>query len=145
LDEVFPISALQEGRIVTHDELESAIGVERQTSRYYGVLRAWATRQRNANNVILEWQPTLGLKVLPPAEILHSAETRTRRKIKQTRQAIQRFGWVDRNRLDEIGQKRLDHQVRVAAVLGKALESAKRESAIELAPVVSLPKRAIAG
>jgi hypothetical protein len=95
---------------------------------------------KNSNSIVLEWQPGSGVKVLNPAEILESAETRLKQKIGQTGRAIKRFAWVDRSRLDTVGQQRLDHQVRVAAKLKEALGTGKKELAVELSPVQSLPK-----
>lgn len=143
LDEAFPVASLAEGAKVTHERLEGVLGVKRQSGRYYGVVNAWITRQRNQNGVFMVWELTVGLKVLNPAEILDFAETRTRQKIRQTRRAIKTFGYVDRSRLDNVGQRRLDHQLRVAEAIKTSLDMAKRDLAVELAPVKSLPKRLV--
>jgi hypothetical protein len=144
LDEAFPISELTEGRVIEHDALSALLGEKRGTSRYYGVINAWLKRTLNANGIYIAWQPGDGLKVLDPAGVLNRAETLTRQKMKQTGRAIKTFAWVDRSRLDEVGQKRLDHQVRVAQAIKAALDERRREFAVELAPVLSLPKRRIA-
>lgn len=143
LDAAFPIDSLTEGRIVTHAELAGAMDIQQGSPRYYSVIRAWIRKQRITRRVILEWVHAVGLKVLNPAEVLSTAEDVTHRKIRQTQKAISRFSWVDRNRLNSQGQSRLDHQTMVYGRLTYALSQAKRESAIELAPVQSLPKRAI--
>jgi hypothetical protein len=49
--------------------------------------------------------------------------------------------WVDRDRLDSIGQRRLDHQMHVASVMRSALDNARKDMAVSLAPVQSLPQR----
>lgn len=141
LDDAFPLSALNEGRIVKHAELEGVLGVKRGSARYYGVIHAWMARQRNNNNVFLAWEPTIGLKVLDPGQVLDFAEGRTRQKIRQVGRAIRTFGYVDRARLDKTGQARLDHQLMVTGRIKTAMDSAKKELAVELAPVKSLPKR----
>lgn len=140
LNEAFTTPSLTEGRLITHEMLETVLGEKRATQRYYGVVNSWIHQQRNSNGIFVVWVPAQGIKVLSPSEILEYSETRTRQKIRQTGQAVRTFAWVDRNRLDETGQKRLDHQMRVTNAMKNALDSAKRELAVELAPVHSLPK-----
>ncbi len=41
----------------------------------------------------------------------------------------------------QIGQKRLDHQLQIAAKLANAVSEARHGFAIELAPIKSMPKR----
>lgn len=143
LDDAFPVDSLTEGRVIEHGELEKILTCKRGSSRYYGVIDTWIGQRRSANGIVLVWEPTRGLKVLNPAEILEHAEVRTRQKIRQTGRAIRIFGLVDRERLDGTGQKRLDHQMRVVSTLKESLESSRKQLAIELAPVKSLPKRKI--
>jgi hypothetical protein len=111
-----------------------------QSHRYYGVVNAWITQMRTTYKIIIEYQKTIGVKVLNPAEVLESTETRVKHKIRQTGKALKRYAWVDRDRLDATGQKRLDHQSLVALRLKQALTTAKNESAIDLAPIQSLPR-----
>lgn len=143
LDEAFPVSSLTEGRVIKHEELEAVLELKRTSSRYYAVVRSWISHCRNSDNIFLVWEPRVGLKVLPPAEVLDHAETKTRQKIRQTARAIRLFGWVDRGRLDEVGQRRLDHQLRVAGAIKDSLDAAKKQLAVELAPAKSLPKRKV--
>jgi hypothetical protein len=140
LKETFPVTKLTEGTIIRHEELEAVVRQQRGSQRYYGVINSWMSQQKNANGIFMVWEPATGIKVLNPAEILSHAETKTRQKIKQTGKAIRTFGWVDRNRLDETGQKRLDHQMRVANAIKQSIESARRELSVDIAPVKSLPK-----
>jgi hypothetical protein len=141
----YPTSELTEGRIVKHEELEAVLEISRYTSagRYYGVINSWRTKEKSANSIIINWVPGTGLKVLDPSGVLEHAEVRTRQKSRQLCRATGIFRWVDRNRLDDIGQRRLDHQLIVSAKLAHAASIAQREMAIELAPVGVLPKRAI--
>lgn len=141
LSEAFPVPSLVEGLTIPHEKLEAVLDLKRGNSRYYGVVNAWIGHQKNENSIVIVWEPSEGLKVLNPAEILHHAETRTRQKSGQLNRAVKLFAWVDRKRLDDTGQKRLDHQMRVAAVLAQAVSAAKKDLAVELAPVKSLPKR----
>lgn len=140
LKETFPVTELTEGRILLHDQLEPIVRQKKGSQRYYGIINSWISQQRNDNGVFMVWEQARGLKVLGPAEILNYAETRTRQKMKQTGRAIKTFGWVDRTRLDDVGQKRLDHQMRVANTIRDAIDSARKQLAIDLAPVRSLPK-----
>ena len=143
LDAAFPVGELIEGRLIEHEGIEAIVQAKRGTGRYYGVVNAWISRQRNTNGIFITWQPGDGVKILSPAEVLEHTETRARQKMRQTGKAIKNFAWVDRNRLDEMGQKRLDHQMRVAGAIKDALDKGRRELAIDLAPVISLPKRKI--
>lgn len=140
LKEEFPVTKLTEGTIIAHDAIGPIVNAKKGSQRYYGVVNSWIAQMRNTNGIFMVWQPGDGVKVLAPGEILDCAETRTRQKIRQTGKAIRTFGWVDRKRLDENGQTRLDHQLRVAEAIKKSLDSARREMAIELSPVKSLPK-----
>lgn len=146
LEEAFPVTELTEGKVIEHEMLSGVLDLKRGTQRYYGVINAWRSRVRNSNGVILEWQPGDGLKVLDPAGVLDCSENRTRQKIKQLcgPRAIGMFAWVDRARLDDVGRRRFDHQARVVRALKDAVIEKRRELAIELAPVKSLPKPKIA-
>ena len=140
LNEAFPVSTLAEGTVIEHAQLEAVLNERRGSQRYYGVVNAWIGKQKHVNGIILTWEPSTGLKVLNPADVLQYAESRTRQKIKQTGKAIRLFAWVDRTRLDETGQKRLDHQMRVANAIKTSIDSARKELAVDLAPIKSLPK-----
>lgn len=144
LKESFPVPNLIEGLVIKHGELEQIVQAKAKSQRYYGVVNSWIAQMKNANGIVIEWVPATGIKVLNPAEILSSAETRLRQKIGQTGRAVKRFAWVPRERLDQVGQQRLDHQVRVAGAIKDALASARKELAIDLAPVKSLPKPKVA-
>ena len=141
LTEYFPVPDLKEGLVIKHEELEAILEAPRHSSRYYGVVNAWISKMKGENAIILTWQPSIGLKVLNPAEVLEHAETRTKQKSNQLRKATKWFGWVDRNRLDETGKRRLDHQVIIAAKLAQQTRDAQKDLAIELAPIKSMPKR----
>lgn len=140
LTEAFPVSELQEGKVITHEELEPIVKAKRGTQRYYSVVDSWTAKQRNENGIYIVWVQGTGIKVLNPAEILQHGETKVRQKIKQTGRAVRTFAWVDRERLDDIGQKRYDHQCLVAQRINESLNAARKELAIDLAPVKSLPK-----
>lgn len=143
LCEAFPVPALTEGLVIRHGQLEEVLGYKRGTGRYYGVIKSWIGRQQNENSIIVRWEPATGLRVLDPAGVLHRSESQVRQKISQTVRAVKLFAWVDRKRLDENGQKRLDHQVQIVNRVTEALRSAKKDLAVEIAPVKSLPKRAL--
>jgi hypothetical protein len=140
LKAAFPVASLNEGVVISHVQLEATIDTPKGTGRYYGVINSWRAEMKNSNAILMEWDPSVGLKVLDPAAILGHAEKRTRQKIGQTVKAIKIFAWVPRSRLDAIGQQRLDHDVRITNRISESLKRDKKEMAIELAPVKSLPK-----
>jgi hypothetical protein len=146
LTEAFPVNDLTEDRVITHEDLEGTIQLRRGTQRYYGVINSWLHKMKQEAGIYMIWEPGDGVKVLNPAGLLFHAETRTRQKIKQTVRAIRIYGHVEqrRDRLDETGRARLDHMVRVANKTKEAIEQARKDMAVELAPVKSLPKRQIA-
>lgn len=141
LSDAFPVPSLNEGRVLRHAELEEVLGYKRGTQRYYGVVNAWLNKQKADHGLILVWVPSEGVKVLDPAGVLEHAEIRTKQKSRQLQRQIKMFGWVDRARLDTVGQKRLDHQLTVAAKLSAAVGDARKGLAVELAPIKSMPKR----
>ena len=141
LQEAFPTASLVEGLLVTHSELEGVLDCKRGTQRYYGVVNSWIKHERHSNGVFAVWEFAQGIRILDPSGVLDYAETRTRQKIKQTGGAIRTFAWVDRQRLNDTGQKRLDHQLRVAAAIAASLDTARQQLTIDLTPVKSLPGR----
>lgn len=143
IKEEIPTQSLTEGTVIEHARLSALVGARAGDQRYYGVVNAWRSQMKNAHGIFIVWEPTQGVKVLAPSDILTYAEMQTRQKIKQTGRAIRHFAWVDRNRLDATGQKRLDHQTRVASAIKDALTTARREMAVNISPVKSLPRRAI--
>lgn len=143
LTERWPTNELNEGLVIPHEDLEAVLDFKSGSQRYYGVINSWMSQVRRETGIYMVWQPGDGVKVLNPSGVLSHAETRTRQKIKQTGRAMRIFSWVQRDRLDETGQQRLDHQVRVIQALKEATEKSARALAVELAPVQSLPKRKV--
>ena len=137
----WPVQSLTEQQLIPHGELEAVIETPAKTGRYYGIVNSWISRMKREYGTFMVWEPGGGVRVLDPSNVLGHAEKRTRQKIKQTGRAIGIFRHVDRTRLNETGQARLDHQVRTFALLRDAMAAAKKETSIDLAPVVSLPKR----
>ena len=140
LTEAFPVPSLTEGRVIKHENLEAIVNAPKGSQRYYAVINSWIHQLKNANGIFVAWESGTGIKILDPGGILTHTEIRTRQKIRQTGKAVKNYAWVDRTRLDTRGQQRLDHQTRVAAALRESLNAARREMAIELAPIQSLPK-----
>lgn len=140
LNEAFPMPALTEGRVISHEELGDAVNCNSKSSRYYAVINSWISHQESENGILMRWEHNIGLKVMNPADVLSYAETKTRQKLKQAVKAIRIFGKVDRKRLDTVGQDRLDHQVRVVNAYKESADAARKQLAVDLAPVKSLPK-----
>jgi hypothetical protein len=140
LIEAFPAPSLAEGRVIGHAQLEEISNSSKGSQRYYGVVNSWIAHMRNENGIFIIWEPATGIKILGPAEILTYTETKTRQKIKQTGRAIKMVNWVDRGRLDTIGQQRHDHFRRHTSMLMDSLAATRRELAVNLSPIASLPK-----
>lgn len=140
LIEAFPASELNEGRVIEHAELESIISEKQGSGRYYGVVNSWIASVRNTTGIYIIWEPSVGLKVLDPAQLLGHGEKRVKQKARQTRKAIKIYGYIDAKRLDPVGRERYDHQTRVAAALDASLMASNKQMAIDLSPVKSLPK-----
>jgi hypothetical protein len=138
LEEAFP--SPDEDQIIRHGELEALLKIPSKTSRYYGVVNGWRKKLRNDRNIDSEWIHGIGLKILNPADRLIESERNVKQGIRHTGRAFRRLAIVPRDRLDAIGQARYDHAIGVAAKLTQAGRDAKRELAIDLAPVKSLPK-----
>lgn len=138
LEETYP--SPQEDQIITSDEFEKLLRIPQKTSRFYGVINAWRRRLRADRNIDSEWVPSVGVKILNPADRLKVSEGNIKHGIRKTSRAYRRLAITPRERLDEVGQQRYDHQMLVAAKLVAAGRDAKKELAIDLAPVKSLPK-----
>ena len=140
LTEAFPVPSLTEGRVIEHKQLEEIVNSPKGSQRYYGVINSWIGQMKHANGVFMTWEPSVGIKIQDPAGIFSFAENRTRQKIRQTGKAIKNFAWVDRSRLDPRGRERYDHQQQVLVRIEDALKNARKDLAVDLAPIQSLPK-----
>lgn len=130
----------EEGLVLSHDELEELLNEERGSQRYYGVVNSWRSYLLKDLGIDSAWVQGEGLKILDPAERLKVGEDQFRHGLRKTKRAFKRTAIIPRDRLDEIGKQRFDHQMKVMARMSTAAIEAKRELAIELAPVKSLPK-----
>jgi hypothetical protein len=138
LEEAFPNP--EEDQIIKSEEFEKIIRVEQKTARFYGVINAWRRRLRTDRNIDSEWVHGVGVKILNPADRLKVSEVNIKQGIRRTGRAFRRLAITPRERLDAVGQQRYDHQLQVGAKLIQAGRDAKKELAIDLAPVRSLPK-----
>lgn len=138
LDETFPNP--QEDQIIKSEDFEKIIRTPQHTQRFYGVINAWRRRLRADRNIDSEWVRGVGVKILNPADRLKVSEGNIKHGIRKTNRAYRRLAVTPRDRLDAVGQQRYDHQLQVAAKLIAAGREAKKELAIDLAPVKSLPK-----
>lgn len=138
LEEAFPNP--EEDQVISSDQFESIIRVEQKTARFYGVINTWRRRLRTDRNIDSEWIQGVGVKILNPADRLKVSEGNIKQGIRKTGRAFRRLAITPRERLDAIGQQRYDHQLQIGAKLTAAGREAKRELAVDLAPVKSLPK-----
>lgn len=56
------------GTVVKHSEIESLIGVKKETHRYRSVTDAWRKKLEKGHNVIMGPIPSIGFKSLEPDE-----------------------------------------------------------------------------
>ena len=138
LEEAYP--SPEEDQIISHGELEKTLVIPQKTARFYAVINKWRKRLRTDRNIDSEWIQSVGVKILNPADRLKVSEGNVKQGIRHTGRAFRRLGIVPRERLDTIGQARYDHAIQVASKLTVAGREAKKELAIDLAPVKSLPK-----
>lgn len=138
LEEAFPNP--EEDQTITSEEFEKIIRVPQKTGRFYGVINTWRRRLRTDRNIDSEWVQGVGVKILNPADRLKVSEGNIKQGIRKTGRAFRRLAITPRERLDSIGQQRFDHALLVASKLTLAGREAKKELAIDLAPVKSLPK-----
>lgn len=138
LEEAFPNP--QEDQVIKSEEFESIIKTPQKTGRFYGVINAWRRRLRAERNIDSEWVQGVGVKILNPADRLKVSETNIKQGIRKTGRAFRRLAITPRDRLDAVGQQRYDHQLQVGVKLTAAGREAKKELAIDIAPVRSLPK-----
>jgi hypothetical protein len=137
IEEAFP--KLEEGMILPRDQLANLIHTEINSERFYSVTLSYRKKIYHQTGVILNWVPN-GLLVLNPGEHFQFGEKRLRQDIRRTGRTIGIIHNVKRDRLDEITQKRYDHQIHVTQVLSATLLDTRRQMKIDLAPVKSLPK-----
>jgi hypothetical protein len=143
LDEAYPIASLTEGLLIEHEKLSKIVKAQKGTGRYYGVIDSWRKRLREENDIVLLWRFGVGIYVAYPHERLNYSETKIRRGMRGTKRGIRFLGSVERERLDEQGQKRYDHVIHVSTVLHTALESARKQLPIGVPAIKSLPKRKV--
>ena len=140
LKDRYPVETLTEGLIIQHADLEGIVNCKAGTQRYYGVINSWISSVKNSNGIIIIWQPSVGLKILEPSGTMGHVDRKSRQKARQFVSATRIFGWVDRNRLNSAGQARLDHQMQYLAKIASEVRSVPKELAVDIAPVLSLPK-----
>lgn len=144
LEEAFPTP--EEGQIIGHDEFEKVLKMKRGSARYYGVINKWRGNSTSKSGLFperdidTEWISGVGLKVLAPAERLHHGERDTRASIRHRTRARNRTLATPRDRLDDIGQRRYDLDAKAHAMARESDIALRRQIAIDLAPVKSLPK-----
>lgn len=143
LQEQWPVEALVEGLIIPHEELETALHCERHKSRFYTVIRAWCKRESREHDIFMAWEPKVGLKVLDPSRKLSHGNGKLHSGRKMMGRGFRVVSSVskDRDRLDQVEQKLLDHITHFAAVIKNAFDDERKRLAVDLAPMKSLPKR----
>ena len=138
LKDAYPLP--EEGMLISHDDLEKLVNEKVQTQRYYGICNSWRRYLFNSLGIDTAWIPGDGIKVLSPAERLKAGETDYHVGARKTKRGVRRTAATPRDRLDTIGQQRFDHDMIVMSRTVASLNQDRKELAVELAPVKSLPR-----
>lgn len=138
LEDKYP--APDEEATILHEELETIIGETRGTQRYYGIVNSWRKKLFNELGIDSAWVPGDGVKILTPDEHLHHGEKDTSSGRRKTKRGMKRTAATPRDRLNEIGKQRYDNDMIANAKLAAAMQEHNKLTAIELAPVKSLPR-----
>lgn len=130
----------EEDSLILHERLEEIIREAPGTQRYYGVVNSWRSKLFNELGIDTDWIQGEGLKILTPADRLSTGERNFKSKWRGVKRAIRRTAATPRERLNEIGQQRYDHNLMAMAKLKAAGDLTQKQIAIDLAPVKSLPR-----
>ena len=141
LDEAYPVESLQEGRVISHEDLEKLLRYKAGSGRYYGVIDSWRSQNFRKYDLFLDWERSKGLKVLAPHERLHKFETGMVGHLKLSHRNASGLSTVDRDRLNDDGKKRLDADMRAGMIIRTAEKDARKQIAVPIPANRSLPPR----
>lgn len=142
LTEAFPHQTLTDDRVITHGDLEKVLGLDRGTSRYYGVVDAWKRGQKRFHQIYMAWEPKVGMRVLPPLGVWRHNSKRRDRGLRTTIRGISDYNYVQSYRLDQEQQVRFAHEYKVNSLLYGDIKRAKNELALPPQTIASLPRPA---
>lgn len=131
---------LKRGQLVTHAEIEEALGCDHRTSRYRGVVKSWKRKVLNESNLDLQAVPGVGLRVLDEYERVTESARDYRRGIKTVGRAAKRVQRVRVEMLTGEQAAKAEHVQRHALATLEAGRAAVKEIAIRLAPAEANPR-----
>ncbi len=125
LDETF--GTLNVGDEISYDEIDSALGIARSTSRWRTVTAAWRCRVQRARHLVVGCNPGVGFVILDDSGKLDASARKLRSGLRSCRRSVKVAAFVDRGKLGAEERDRYDHTTKVAsAVLMAASNEAKR-------------------
>jgi hypothetical protein len=114
------------GTLITHDEIESAIGVRRDSNRYWTVLTRWKRAMFSKCNLEVASRKGEGYVVMTPAERVQKASDDTRKINNEVRRVHYRFAAIPRSGLSDQDIRRADHSQIALAKLCDDMASARK-------------------
>lgn len=114
------------GALITHDEIESAIGMSRDSNRYRTVIARWKRAMFSKCNLEVTSRKGEGYVVMTPAERVQKASDDTRKINNEIRRVHYRFAVVPRSGLSDQDIRRADHSQIALAKLCDDMASARK-------------------
>jgi hypothetical protein len=111
----WPEEELEPGDIIPYDEVCSIIGVKFRQSRFRTVTNAWRKMVEEETNIIIGTEPSVGFRVLSESEKAKLSGSKLRASTRAAKRSYIVAARVDRCKLEEEEQKKLDHYVGVSA------------------------------
>lgn len=114
----------QEGRVITHEEIESLLGITRKTCRYRTVIGLWRDRLAIESHLYMKAQNGVGYLVLDPTGCISSAYRKFELSDRARQRAMLMVYSTDVARLSDEGLKKRtwminrDKQIRLHSKIG---------------------------
>jgi len=106
-----------EDSIITHEEIETALGISRNTCRYRTIVAKWKKQLLDVSNVLLVAQVGVGYKVANPNDRITTATTQHEQGIRRFVRAAEIASKTDVTRLTEEAKRQADHLCRIKSRL----------------------------
>lgn len=97
----FPVSQLKEGKLISHEQLEEILGINRNSNRYKGIVFAWKNKMLNEYNRLLGSVRGEGYKLLDPHDRVSYSFRLQVSGIKKLEKCYNCAKTTDTSRLDE--------------------------------------------
>jgi len=138
LDDAFPTP--EEGQVLRYEQFEEVLNYSRVETRFRTVISSWRRTLWRTRNIDTEAVPSVGIKILEPADRVKIREKDMILKARLLGRTRQRFASAPRERLNVEGQQRYDHVMLYTGRVQQAIDDAKKALPADIAPVKSLPK-----